>query len=83
MCKQNKIVFFTDGFFSWNPSNVNTVRLGIQASDGTANGVLEPTVKVCDCQNNGTCLYNNYVENTNIMKNKFAVRELFHLISSR
>ncbi|XP_022101062.1 uncharacterized protein LOC110984828 [Acanthaster planci] len=61
------------GLFTWNPANVNKVSIGIRASDGSANAVFEPTVKVCNCQNNGTCLYDQYVENTNIMKDNFAV----------
>ncbi|XP_038045729.1 uncharacterized protein LOC119720211 isoform X2 [Patiria miniata] len=62
-----------DGLFVWNPTNTSKVRIAIQASDGSANAVLEPTVKVCNCQNNGTCMYDTYVQDTNIMKDKFAV----------
>ncbi|XP_022101039.1 uncharacterized protein LOC110984815 isoform X2 [Acanthaster planci] len=62
-----------NGVFAWNPQNLNKVRVGIRAFDGETNSVLEPTVKLCDCQNGGTCMYDQYTENSNVVVDKFAV----------
>ncbi|XP_033642813.1 uncharacterized protein LOC117302931 isoform X2 [Asterias rubens] len=61
------------GVFDWNPSDLNKVRVGIRAFDGETNSVLEPTVKICDCQNGGTCVYDQYTDTSNIVVDKFAV----------
>ena len=43
-------------------------------SDGKENSTIEPIVKVCDCMNGGTCLFDNYTLESNIAVDRFVVR---------
>jgi len=62
-----------EGVFTWMPADTSKVRVGIRASDGQTNAVLQPTVKLCNCQNGGVCQYDQYTESSNIIVDKFAV----------
>ncbi|XP_038062365.1 uncharacterized protein LOC119732831 [Patiria miniata] len=55
------------GQFTWTPADRSKVTLGFLVTDGKANATLEPIVKLCDCKNAGTCLYDEYVEGTNVI----------------
>ena len=66
---------FTGGAFMWTPQSLDPVSLVIRASDGQVYSPIQPVVKVCDCQNNGTCNYDQYTQESNIVNDKFAVSE--------
>ena len=59
--------------FKWTPNSVDQVRVGFVATDGRANSVALPEVRVCDCQNGGVCDFGQLVDNSDIVNNKFAV----------
>ncbi|PIK39832.1 putative fibrillin-1 [Apostichopus japonicus] len=63
----------TDSSVSWIPSSIDIVILAIQASDNQSSSVLEPAVKICDCKNNGSCLWDSYTQTSDIDADKFAV----------
>ncbi|XP_072014975.1 uncharacterized protein [Amphiura filiformis] len=64
----------SDGMFAWTPLDINQVSVGFNASDiHGASSVLQPVVKLCDCMNGGTCLFDKYTEDSDIVTNKFAV----------
>ena len=49
------------------------MRVGFVATDGRANSVALPDVRVCDCQNDGVCNFDQMVDNSDIVNYKFAV----------
>ncbi|XP_038046069.1 uncharacterized protein LOC119720470 [Patiria miniata] len=61
------------GRFSWTPEDKTKVKICFLATDGKANATLEPIVKLCDCQNNGTCLFDQYSSRVNIVQDRFGV----------
>ncbi|XP_038046270.1 uncharacterized protein LOC119720607 [Patiria miniata] len=61
------------GRFSWTPENKTKVKIGFLATDGKASATLEPIVKLCDCQNDGTCLFDQYASGVNIVQDRFGV----------
>ncbi|XP_038046067.1 uncharacterized protein LOC119720468 [Patiria miniata] len=61
------------GRFSWTPEDKTKVKIGFLATDGKANATLEPIVKLCDCQNDGTCLFDQYASGVNIVQDRFGV----------
>ncbi|XP_038046205.1 mucin-like protein [Patiria miniata] len=61
------------GFFTWTPTNRSKVSIGFLATDGRANATLEPIVKLCDCENDGTCLFDQFVSGTNLVQDRFGV----------
>ncbi|XP_071482117.1 uncharacterized protein [Diadema antillarum] len=63
----------SSGVFVWTPQSTDLVSLVIRASDGQLFSQVQPVVKVCDCQNNGTCSYDQYTQNSDIVNNRFAV----------
>ncbi|KAJ8029879.1 Fibrillin-1 [Holothuria leucospilota] len=63
----------TNGLVSWTPSSRDKVSLIIQASDNQSTAVLQPTIKLCDCQNNAACVWNTYTETSDIVADKFAI----------
>lgn len=67
------ISYVTEAVFKWTPYNTNQVRLGFSASDGRGFSVVEVDVLVCDCKNEGVCDYSSFVENSNLVEDKFAV----------
>ena len=63
----------TVAVFKWTPANKDIVRVGFVATDGRANSVALPEVRLCDCQNGGICNFDKMVDNSDIVNNKFAV----------
>ncbi|KAJ8038780.1 Mucin-like protein [Holothuria leucospilota] len=63
----------SDGLVVWNPVSLDQVSLVVQASDGEALSAVQPTIIVCNCQNNGTCQEDIFTVDSNIIANKFAV----------
>ncbi|XP_038046073.1 mucin-like protein [Patiria miniata] len=61
------------GRFSWTPQDKSKVKIGFLATDGKANATLEPIVKLCDCQNYGTCLFDQYASGVDIVRDRFGV----------
>ncbi|XP_038046071.1 uncharacterized protein LOC119720471 [Patiria miniata] len=61
------------GRFSWTPEDKTKVKIGFLATDGKANATLEPIVKLCDCQNGGTCLFDQYASGVDIVQDRFGV----------
>ncbi|XP_038045830.1 uncharacterized protein LOC119720271 isoform X3 [Patiria miniata] len=61
------------GLFTWTPTNRSKVSIGFLATDGRANATLEPIVKLCDCENDGTCLFDQFVSGTNLVEDRFGV----------
>ncbi|XP_022099415.1 fibrillin-1-like [Acanthaster planci] len=61
------------GVFTWKPVDRAKVKIGFLATDGKANATMEPIVQLCDCQNEGTCLENQYVADTNLVQDRFGV----------
>ncbi|XP_022101030.1 uncharacterized protein PB18E9.04c-like [Acanthaster planci] len=62
-----------DGLFTWTPANKSKVSLGFLATDGKANATMEPVVKLCSCENGGSCLFDQYVSGTNLLQDRFGV----------
>ena len=67
------IHFGAGGLFTWTPKDKSKVQLGFLATDGKSNATLEPIVKLCDCMNEGTCLFDQYASGTNLLQDRFAV----------
>ncbi|XP_038064096.1 uncharacterized protein LOC119734628 isoform X4 [Patiria miniata] len=63
----------SDGLFTWTPANKSKVSIGFLATDGIANATLEPIVQLCGCENDGTCLFDQYVSGTNLVQDRFGV----------
>ncbi|KAJ8038778.1 IgGFc-binding protein [Holothuria leucospilota] len=64
----------SDGLVVWNPVSLDQVSLVVQASDGEgAFSAVQPTLIICNCQNNGTCQEDVFVEGSDVLDNKFAV----------
>ncbi|XP_022108947.1 uncharacterized protein LOC110989112 isoform X1 [Acanthaster planci] len=62
-----------DGLFIWIPVDTSKVRVGFLATDGRSNSTLEPIVNLCNCQNGGTCLSDQFVDGTNLIQDRFGV----------
>ena len=63
----------TGGLFKWTPQNSSIVSVKFIATDHKANATLEPIVKLCNCMNNGTCLYDQYFDDTSLITDRFGV----------
>ena len=61
--------------FTWTPASKYQAEVGFVASDGRANSVAIPEVRMCECQNNGVCDFSSLSENSDIVNNKFAVSD--------
>ena len=53
--------------------NTDPVTLNIVASDGKATSSVNLLVKVCQCENNGTCDFETVAEGEDLNENRFAV----------
>ena len=69
-------ICFLGGLFTWTPVDKSKVRIGFLATDDKSNATTEPIVKLCDCMNGGTCLYDQYVMGTMLMEDRFGVSSL-------
>ncbi|XP_038046672.1 mucin-like protein [Patiria miniata] len=61
------------GLFTWTPVDKSKVKVGFLATDGRSNSTIEPIVDLCDCQNGGTCLSDQYADGTNLIQDRFGV----------
>ncbi|XP_071942282.1 uncharacterized protein [Antedon mediterranea] len=61
------------GVFSWTPTTVDMVALTFLVSDGsqTTSAVME--VRICSCINDGVCNFDNLLEGSDIINNRFGV----------
>ncbi|XP_071477663.1 uncharacterized protein [Diadema antillarum] len=62
-----------NGTFTWTPMNTTLVAIDIVASDGIVASSETLSVKVCRCENNGTCDFDTDAEGEDFTENKFAV----------
>ncbi|KAM9727935.1 uncharacterized protein ACNS7B_018224 isoform 2-T2 [Menidia menidia] len=60
-----------DGYLTWTPFSTQPVQLTIKVSDKLTSSLFTPMLRVCDCLNGGTCLYDSVVENH--LQGKFQV----------
>ncbi|XP_070549897.1 mucin-like protein [Ptychodera flava] len=61
------------GLLQWTPSSLNNMGLEVEASDGTASSVLVVEVRICNCQNSGTCNYNTSVDGADVNNDKYKI----------
>ncbi|XP_077993986.1 uncharacterized protein LOC144447778 [Glandiceps talaboti] len=64
---------YANGTFVWTPANLDVVMVGFIASDGRAQSTLIPEVRLCKCQNGGTCNFDEFIDGSDIIDYKFAV----------
>ncbi|CAG6017969.1 unnamed protein product [Menidia menidia] len=60
-----------DGYLTWTPFSTQPVQLTIKVSDKLTSSLFTPMLRVCNCLNGGTCLYDSVVENH--LQGKFQV----------
>ncbi|XP_077861433.1 uncharacterized protein LOC100372549 [Saccoglossus kowalevskii] len=61
------------GTITWKPVNTTQLVFQVQASDGKAVAAYKPVVQICDCKNNGTCLFDTSVGESDEVNSKFKV----------
>lgn len=71
--------YHVDNSVSWIPESTEIVSLVIEASDNRSSSILQPTIILCDCRNNGSCMWDNYTESSDIDTDKFAVSYTRHV----
>ncbi|XP_037829285.1 mucin-like protein isoform X3 [Kryptolebias marmoratus] len=59
------------GFLTWIPLNTQPVQLTLKVRGTVSSSLFSPVLKVCNCLNGGTCLYDSIVENH--LQGKFQV----------
>ncbi|XP_072172571.1 uncharacterized protein [Diadema setosum] len=62
-----------DGVLTWTPMNTDRISLDIVASDDTAQSVVSLLVKICLCENNGTCDFQTEADGENINNARSSV----------
>ncbi|XP_072172525.1 uncharacterized protein [Diadema setosum] len=62
-----------DGLFTWTPESINLTTIEIVISDDVSSTSLFFKVKICRCDNDGTCDFDNYAEGQNFLVDNFAV----------
>ncbi|XP_033114121.1 uncharacterized protein LOC117114557 [Anneissia japonica] len=66
----------SDGIFTWRPASTYGVRITIIATDSRgAISALPLAVVICSCLNGGTCNFNQLVDGSDIVNNKYAVSQ--------
>ncbi|XP_072046364.1 uncharacterized protein [Amphiura filiformis] len=58
--------------FKWTPANAQMTTLGFVASDERTASTVFPEVRLCSCQNGGTCNFNQLVDNNDIVDDRFS-----------
>uniref|UniRef100_A0ABM0MQX4 Mucin-4-like n=1 Tax=Saccoglossus kowalevskii TaxID=10224 RepID=A0ABM0MQX4_SACKO len=61
------------GIITWTPVNTSQIVFQVEASDGNAVSAYKPVVQICDCKNNGTCLFDTSDISSNTVNSKFKV----------
>uniref|UniRef100_A0A3Q2GQ07 Si:ch73-105b23.6 n=1 Tax=Cyprinodon variegatus TaxID=28743 RepID=A0A3Q2GQ07_CYPVA len=51
------------GFLTWTPLSTQPVQLTVKVSDKETSSLFTPILRVCNCLNGGTCLYDSVAEN--------------------
>ncbi|XP_070537209.1 mucin-4-like [Ptychodera flava] len=64
---------YSNGTFVWTPTSLDSVLIGYVASDGQIQSTFVPEVRLCHCQNNGTCNYAEFIDGSDVVDDKFAV----------
>ncbi|XP_021172006.2 mucin-like protein [Fundulus heteroclitus] len=59
------------GYLTWTPLSTQPVQLTIKVSDQQTSSLFTPVLRVCNCLNGGTCLYDSVAENH--LQGKFQV----------
>ncbi|XP_017164593.1 mucin-4 isoform X2 [Poecilia reticulata] len=60
-----------NGYLTWTPRSTQPYQLTVKVSDGQTGSLFTPVLRVCNCLNGGTCLYDNVAENH--LQGKFQV----------
>ncbi|XP_054885376.1 mucin-like protein [Poeciliopsis prolifica] len=60
-----------NGFLTWTPRSTQPHQLTVKVSDGQTSSLFTPVLRVCNCLNGGTCLYDSVAENH--LQGKFQV----------
>ena len=63
-----------DGYLTWTPLSTQPVQLTIKVRDKLTSSLFTPILRVCNCLNGGTCLYDSIAENH--LQGKFQVLQL-------
>uniref|UniRef100_A0A3B3VCA9 Si:ch73-105b23.6 n=1 Tax=Poecilia latipinna TaxID=48699 RepID=A0A3B3VCA9_9TELE len=61
----------SNGYLTWTPRSTQPSQLTVQVSDGQTGSLFTPVLRVCNCLNGGTCLYDSVAENH--LQGKFQV----------
>uniref|UniRef100_A0A3B5LL06 Si:ch73-105b23.6 n=1 Tax=Xiphophorus couchianus TaxID=32473 RepID=A0A3B5LL06_9TELE len=56
---------------NWTPRSTKPYQLAVKVSDGQTSSLFTPVLRVCNCLNGGTCLYDSVAENH--LQGKFQV----------
>nr|XP_057916324.1 fibrillin-3 isoform X3 [Doryrhamphus excisus] len=60
-----------DGYLTWMPLSTDPVQLTIKVTDRLSSSLFTPILRICNCLNGGTCLYDSVTEN--YLQGKFQV----------
>ncbi|XP_023183582.1 mucin-like protein [Xiphophorus maculatus] len=60
-----------NGYLTWTPRSTKPYQLAVKVSDGQTSSLFTPVLRVCNCLNGGTCLYDSVAENH--LQGKFQV----------
>ncbi|XP_016519079.1 mucin-like protein isoform X2 [Poecilia formosa] len=60
-----------NGYLTWTPRSTQPSQLTVKVSDGQTGSLFTPVLRVCNCLNGGTCLYDSVAENH--LQGKFQV----------
>ncbi|XP_072175589.1 uncharacterized protein [Diadema setosum] len=63
------------GVFTYQPSGLSQISIGILASDGVVSRFLQLLIVLCHCENNGTCDFTTMTEGYNLNNDKFAIAQ--------
>ncbi|XP_033098103.1 uncharacterized protein LOC117102007 [Anneissia japonica] len=61
------------GVFTWTPENTDMVSITFLVSDGSQTTSAVIDIRVCGCLNGGTCKFDDILEGSDIINNRFAI----------